>query len=335
MSLLIVLGVWVQTPLGAAAAVISDGVGAIGVTGSCMWSLNDSGVLTISGNGTMEGYPQWNCDDVRSVVIESGVCGVGESAFNGCYRVSSLTLPSTVSSIGDSAFANCTGLTRITIPNSVTAISYNAFSGCPNLTIYGRQDSVAQSFAINQGFRFVTIISSGTDGDCSWTLDENGTLTVSGNGEIEPYPQWNNTEIRKAVIESGVTYIGDHAFYGCCNLTEAFIADSVTGIGEQAFFGCFKLQRLVIPDSVTQIAWNAFDNCGGMNLYGSNSSYARSFANDRGIPFVYAHSSGTCGNDCRWCLYENGLLMISGGAQIGEIRSDKSRDRKRRFGYRL
>ena len=33
--------------------------------------------------------------------------------------------------------------------------------------------------------------SSGTTGDCAWTLDDDGVLTISGNGNMEDY-QWDN-----------------------------------------------------------------------------------------------------------------------------------------------
>ena len=44
--------------------------------------------------------------------------------------------------------------------------------------------------------------SSGTTGDCMWTLDDEGTLIISGNGEMDDYHWYNNaapwgTEIKK------------------------------------------------------------------------------------------------------------------------------------------
>lgn len=66
------------------------------------------------------------------------------------------------------------------------------------------------------------ITESGTTGDCTWTLDNDGTLTISGNGATGDYnwndnAPWYDMEVKKIVIENGVTKIGSHAFYYCVN----------------------------------------------------------------------------------------------------------------------
>lgn len=82
------------------------------------------------------------------------------------------------------------------------------------------------------------IVHSGTcgkDGDnLTWTLDDEGTLTISGTGEMSDYMYqvgpWGSG-VKKAVIQEGVTSIGNYAFWGCIGLTEVVIPDSVTSIG--------------------------------------------------------------------------------------------------------
>ena len=106
--------------------------------------------------------------------------------------------------------------------------------------------------------------------DLTWTLDDDGTLTISGNGEMSddewdmPSRWWKNIEnviIKDVVIENGVTSIGDSAFKDCTDLTSVTIPDSVTSIGCDAFSGCESLTSVTIPDSVTNIGDGVFEGC--------------------------------------------------------------------------
>ena len=110
--------------------------------------------------------------------------------------------------------------------------------------------------------------TSGTTGDCTWTLD--GTvLTISGNGAMADYQlstPWGNS-ITKVIIEDGVTSIGNFTFYYCTSLTSVSIHDSVTSIGIWAFGECYSLSSIIIPDSVTTIGKNAFYNCSSLTIY--------------------------------------------------------------------
>ena len=98
------------------------------------------------------------------------------------------------------------------------------------------------------------------------TLDDDGTLTISGTGKMYNYiidtltPSYSSDRslIKRVIINSGVTSIGSFAFYGCTNLTSVIIPDSVTSIGKEAFENCTRLTSLTIPDSVTSIGSDAF-----------------------------------------------------------------------------
>ena len=119
------------------------------------------------------------------------------------------------------------------------------------------------------------IVASGkmhyTSGYLAWTLDDEGTLTISGTtgmGDYESYdPPWSTHKgkIVKVIIEDGVTSIGDWAFYNCKSLTSVTIPNSVTRIGSYAFGGCSKLPSITIPDSVTSIGNEcAFGGCSSL-----------------------------------------------------------------------
>ena len=116
------------------------------------WSVDDNGVLTISGNTPMDNYfsePQartapWG-KDVTAVVIKDGVKSIGNYAFYNCQKLKSITIPDSVTCIGDWAFGGCISLTTITLPDSITEIGYGAFynSGLKHLTI---PDGVTEIF---------------------------------------------------------------------------------------------------------------------------------------------------------------------------------------------
>ena len=115
----------------------------------------------------------------------------------------------------------------------------------------------------------VVIVDSGICGEnVTWTLDSNGTLTISGTGDMAYYnydsPFFSNDNIKSVVIEDGVTSVGQQAFYDCSNLTSIIIPDSVTSIDWEAFLYCSGLTSINIPDSVTYIGNYAFYECSGL-----------------------------------------------------------------------
>ena len=128
--------------------------------------------------------------------------------------------------------------------------------------------------------------TSGTCGDnLTWSLSDDGTLTISGTGKMKDFDDshgssvnfspWDETTVKKIVIESGVTSIGNNAF-SCIEkyaskdngyflstaLTSVTIPNSVTSIGEYAFAGCTKLTSVSGDLSgVTSLGTYAFANC--------------------------------------------------------------------------
>ena len=114
-------------------------------------------------------------------------------------------------------------------------------------------------------------ISGTCDFYITWTLDDSGTLTISGTGHNgygylkdwswSDSPFYSNEDIKTVVIQEGVVKIGSSAFNGCSNLTSVTIPDTVTSIGSCAFYECTSLTSVTIPDSVTFIGDMAFDDC--------------------------------------------------------------------------
>ena len=123
---------------------------------------------------------------------------------------------------------------------------------------------------INLGMTVVA--SAAAQGTCGtnliWSLDDTGTLTISGSGEMQDWENssdvpWNNVKssIISVVISEGVSSIGESAFQYCSSLERIYILDSVTSIGGYAFHTCTSLKSITIPDSVTKIEKYTFTNC--------------------------------------------------------------------------
>ena len=118
------------------------------------------------------------------------------------------------------------------------------------------------------------IASAATSGTCgdnlTWTLD-NGTLTISGTGEMDNWDDnsdvpWysNRKNIKNVIIENGVTSIGRCAFEHCESLMSITIPDSVTIIGDFAFAWCGSLTSITIPNDITSIGNYTFYCCGSL-----------------------------------------------------------------------
>ena len=114
---------------------------------------------------------------------------------------------------------------------------------------------------------------SGTWGTVSWNLSEDGTLEISGKGEIKDWdsglnadaPSWTqytmgdlDTKVTSIVFDEGITKIGANTFVLCSDATSIEFPSTLTEIGEGAFAYCEDIESIVIPDTVKKVDANAF-----------------------------------------------------------------------------
>jgi hypothetical protein len=106
-------------------------------------------------------------------------------------------------------------------------------------------------------------------GKLTWKMYGDGTLTITGTGEIyygDNPPPWNEYReaIKKVVIGDGVTVIPGAAFRECTALEEVTLPASMTSIGDFAFYKCTALKAITIPDKMTEINYNTFADCSAL-----------------------------------------------------------------------
>jgi hypothetical protein len=140
-------------------------------------------------------------NNVQSVIIDSLVTEIGNSAFMDCTSLASIVIPNSVKTIDNKAFQGCTSLATIEIPDSVTTIGDSAFYGCTSLLSIVIPNSVKT---------------------------------------IGAYAFMDCTSLASIEIPDSVTTIGDSTFNGCTSLESIVIPNSVTTIGESVVDGSSK-----------------------------------------------------------------------------------------------
>ncbi len=262
---------------------------------------------------------------IEHVIISDGITSIEWRAFYNCTGLTSVTIPNSVTSIGLQAFGDCTGLTSIEIPSSVTSIEGQAFGDCTSLesvTIHAESlewygllafQGTPATLKIYVPVGSVNTYKAGwytyadkiTAIPPAWVLpgdawdDATKTLTVKSNLPENAYK--DQTVIEHVIISSGVTSVGNSAFYGCTGLTSITIPNSITSIGNAAFAECSGLTSITIPNSVTNIGTGAFYGCSGL----TSPVY-----NDHVFAYMPTSNSGTY-------TIPDGIESIAGGAFYG------------------
>ena len=187
------------------------------------WTLDDNGLLTISGSGPMYNYSVTSTDAwlssknaVKNVKID-GAATIGKYAFYGCGNLEGIDWGSNVTSIGDNAFSNCASLATLDLPDSLTSLGAYAFNNCDSLT----------------------------------GLELPANLTTLGNRAF--YDCDGLTDVK---LGNGTTTIGSYAFGSCDNLSTFTMNEGLKAIGELVFSHS-PVEELAFPDTVTSLAVSA------------------------------------------------------------------------------
>ena len=186
------------------------------------------------------------------------------------------------------------------------------------------------AFALVSGLALAE--SSGTCGDgVSYTLTDDGVLTVSGGGTWDSAVFGQRPDILNVKIEDGVTEIGWAAFEWCENLGSVTIPDTVTQIQYYAFSNCRNLSSIHIPGSVTSLGNEVFNGCDSLSeisFGGTVEEWNSLLAQSSNKKLDYSNvtcSDGIVG-PAAWELDDNGVLTVSGAGKFAADFDNETRE---------
>ena len=126
-----------------------------------------------------------------------------------------------------------------------------------------------RTFVLTQDTTFTAEFAVDKSGTCGknnllqWTFADDGTLTISGSGELTENYTFGveaPTQMQTIIIGNEVTAIGERAFYEKTTLQKLIIGSNVTSIGKYAFASINnrQLTSLVMPAELLSIGDSAF-----------------------------------------------------------------------------
>ena len=230
-------------------------------------------------------YAFYGCSSLAEpLVIPDGVTRIGDSAFAFCTKINSVTVGNGVGEIGQMAFAGCSGMKAVFLPGSLQSIAQNAFLECGFLTdvFYQGSSSDAETIEIDANgnedltgaeWHYEKVAGGACSESIIWQIDADGTLSISGTGEIPDYLNaydrlipWYpcRDNITKVVIGDGITGIGRWAFGALEKAQEIVVGKDVGFVGDSAFFDCKALPRIELPEGLVRIGEDAFHGCSAL-----------------------------------------------------------------------
>lgn len=237
------------------------------------WTLDNNGVLTISGSGAMKDYPRdenqrpdWylnHKDSIRSVVLDNMITHIGDYAFDGCTSIKSVrytgytgnagvALPESVTTIGVHAFSD-TGVTgTLKLPEHLTEIDSSAFYHCRKLNGELKLPDTVKEIG---GFAFHS---------CGFTgkLELPASLENIGNDAFE----FCSGLTGKLTFPSKMNEIDFSIFHGT-GITEVVIPSSIKTVRNFAFDSCMNLKKVYLPTEIPKIYNRAFRGCDNVKFY--------------------------------------------------------------------
>jgi|GEM_PF-1382838 hypothetical protein len=128
-----------------------------------------------------------------------------------------------------------------------------------------------------------TVITNGNYGDnITYTVDDEGTLTISGTGMMEPHlpmgfiaSPFPSTGVKRVVVNEGVSSLCNFAFCNFQSLEDVSLPETLVSMGERVFLDCQNLKTITLPDSLTYTSYGNFAGCTGLESVTLSESLKR------------------------------------------------------------
>ena len=229
-----------------------------------------NGLLVVRGSGAMDSWMEdtvpWKeyLPGISGVDIGEGITTAGSWMLAGS-NISFLTLPKSLTWVEQNAFRNCESLAHIVFEGEVSKIEEGGFA------LEEKKDTLAQGgFPLGYNWLAENRRASLTGKAYPLTrrtsaVEMNDVLYIVGTGSMPDYSSgsvpWKEETLTGAVIEDGVTRIGNNSFYEQTALQSVAIGEKVREIGSSVFQGCSNLVDMVIPENIRSIGENCFRGC--------------------------------------------------------------------------
>lgn len=91
---------------------------------------------------------------------------------------------------------------------------------------------------------------SDENGSYTYSIDNNGVLTINGTGAIQDKAFMDNNDITSVNISEGIISLGQNSFYRCKNLQTVSLPESLTSIEQFVFDECDNLKSFTIDGNL-------------------------------------------------------------------------------------
>lgn len=296
--------------------------GSCGASATYSLDLTD-GTLTISGSGAMDTYSTsvnspWYLyrDLITSVVVESGITGIGAYAFRYCENITSVSIPASVTSIGTYAFDGCKGLISYTYAGTLAQWLNITFGGSASNPMY-----YVKKCYVNG------------------STEVNDLVIPNGTTAIKNYAFYNCSGLTSVTLPASLTSSGSAAFSTCTNIANVNFLGNIDQWCSIAFSGNtsnpamyshqlsingVEQTDIYLADELSLVKAYVFYNNDALttiSLRNTTSIDPNALVNCNADLTIRGELTGSCGTNVNWSLLD-GVLTISGTGAMNNYLSN-------------